>query len=74
MPNDVSACSLCLAGAMALLVRTFDPDIIQILGQWQSDEMFRYLHLLVEPIMKDFAAKILNADYTMAPLQLVPCH
>ena len=62
------------AGAMALLVGKVDPDIIQILGRWHSDEMFRYLHLLAEPIMKGFAAKMLNVDYTMAPSQLVPCH
>ena len=36
--------------------------------------MFRYLHLSAEPIMKNFAAKILNADYTIAPSQLVPYH
>ena len=74
MPNDVSARSLRAAGAMALLVGKVDPDIIQILGLWRSDEMFRYLHLSTEPITKDFTAKMLNADYTMAPLQLMPCY
>ena len=74
LPKDVSARSLRAAGAMALLVAKVDPDIIQILGRWRSDEMFRYLHLSAEPIMKDFAAKMLNADYTVAPSQLVPCH
>ena len=59
---------------MALLVGKFDPDIIQILGRWRSDEMFRYLHLSAEPIMKNFAVKMLNADYIIAPSQLVPCH
>ena len=52
---------------MVLLVGKADPDIIQMLGWWQLDDMFRYLHLLAEPIMKDFAAKMLNAGYTMAP-------
>ena len=74
LPSDVSARSLRAAGAMALLVANVDPDIIQILGRWRSDEMFRYLHLSAEPIMKNFAAKMLNADYTIAPSQLVPCH
>ena len=74
LPGDVSARSLRAAGAMALLVGKVDPDIIQILGRWRSDEMFRYLHLSAEPIMKGFAAKMLNADYTIAPSQLVPCH
>ena len=57
---------------MALLVAKVDPDIIQILGRWRSDKMFRYLHLSAKPIMKDFATKILRADYTLAPSQLVP--
>ena len=59
---------------MALLVANVDPDIIKILGRWRSDEMFRYLHLTAEPIMRHFAAKMLNADFTLAPSQLVPCH
>ena len=51
-----------------------DTDIISMLGRWRSDNMFRYLHLTAEPIMRKFAAKMLQADYTMAPSQLVPCH
>jgi hypothetical protein len=74
LPSEVSARSLRAAGAMALLVANVDPDIIQILGRWRSDEMFRYLHLTAEPIMRHFAAKMLNADFTLAPSQLVPCH
>ena len=56
---------------MALLVRKFNPDTIQIFSQWQSDELVYYLHLLAEHITKDFAAKMLNAEYSIAPLQLV---
>lgn len=74
LSSEVSARSLRAAGAMALLVAKVDTNIIQILGRWRSDEMFRYLHLTAEPIMKQFAAKMLNADYTLAPSQLVPCH
>ena len=74
LPSDVSACSLRAGGAMALLVGKVDPDIIQILGRWRLDEMFCYLHLSAEPIMKNFAANMLNADYTIAPSQLVPFH
>ena len=59
---------------MALLVSGVDTDVISMLGRWRSDEMFRYLHLTAEPIMRKFAAKMLQADYTMAPSQLVPCH
>eukprot|EP00956_Cyclotella_meneghiniana_P004585 scaffold5646_cov36-Cyclotella_meneghiniana.AAC.2 len=62
------------AGAMALLVSGIDTDIVQLLGRWQSDEMFRYLHLTAEPFTCDLASRMLRADYTMAPTQLVPCH
>ena len=72
LPSDVSARSPCAAGAMTLLVAEVDPDIIQILGRWRSHEMFRHLHLSAGPIMKDFASRILRADYTLAPSQLVP--
>ena len=54
---------------MALLISKVDTDIIQL-----SDEMLRYLHLTAEPIMRNFAQKMLNADYTISPNQLVPMH
>jgi len=41
-------------------------------GRWRSDEMMRCLHLTAEPIMRDFARKMLAADFTLAPSQLVP--
>ena len=72
LPKDVSACSLHTAETMALLVTEVDPDIIQILGRWRSDKMFRYLYLSAAPIMKDFAVKMLRANYTITPSQLVP--
>ena len=74
LPAKISACSLRAAGTMSLLVAQVDTNNIQILGRWRSDKMFRYLHLTAEPIMKQFASKMLNADYTLAPSQLVPCH
>ena len=69
---EVSARSLQAAVAMALLVSKVDTNIIQIPGRWLSDNMFWYLHLTDEPNMKEFLAKILNANYTLAPSQLVP--
>ena len=59
---------------MALLVAKVDPNVIQMLGRWRSDEMFRYLHLSAEPIMRDFARRMLDADFRLAPSQLVPSH
>jgi hypothetical protein len=40
----------------------------------QQPNICRVRHLSTEPIMKDFTARILDADYTMAQYQLVPCH
>ena len=74
LPEEVSARSLRAGGAMALLVSKVDPDMIQLLGRWRSDEMFRYLHLTAEPITKDFARRMLTADYTITPGQLVPSY
>ena len=51
-----------------------DPDVIRLLGRWRSDEMLRYLHLSAEPVMQSFASKMLGAEYTLAPHQLVPSH
>ena len=72
LPEEVSARSLRAAGAMALLVSKVDPDIIRLLGRWRSDEMLRYLHLSAEPVMRDFAKRMLQAEYNMTPSQLVP--
>ena len=55
LPRDVSAWSLQAAGAMALLCYGINTDIIQLIGRWRSDEMIRYLHLQVEPLMRGFS-------------------
>ena len=41
--KDVEARSLRSSGAMALLCARVDPDLIQLVGRWRSDAMFRYL-------------------------------
>ena len=74
LPGDVYARLLRAESVMDLLVGNVNPNIIYILFFWRSNTRFCYLHLLVEPIMKDFVAEMLNVDYTIAPLQLVPCH
>ena len=73
-PAEVSARSLRAGGAMALLVAKVDTDVIRLLGRWRSDEMFRYLPLTAEPITRHFAKRMLQADYTISPNQLVPMH
>ena len=52
---------------MVLMVAKVDPDIIQILGCWRLDEMFHYLHIIAELIMKNFTLRMLPVDYTLAP-------
>ena len=74
LASEVSARSLRAAGATALLVAKVDPDVIRLLGRWRSDEMLRYLHLSAEPVMSNFASKMLRADYRLVPHQLVPSH
>ena len=68
LPGDVSARSLRAAGAMALLCADVDTDRIRLLGRWQSDQMFRYLHVQAEPVMRHFSSRMLQGgNYTLLP-------
>jgi hypothetical protein len=67
-PTDISARSLRAAGAMALLCANVDPNTIRMLGRWRSDEMLRYLHLQAQPLMHNFAQRMLEGGhYTLLP-------
>jgi len=67
-PADVSARSLRSAGAMALLCADVDTDRIRLLGRWQSDQMFRYLHVQAEPMMRHFSSRMLQGgNYALLP-------
>jgi hypothetical protein len=73
LPADISARSLRAAGAMALLCAHVDTDVIRLLGRWRSDEMLRYLHVQAEPVMRDFARRMLvGGSFTLLPNQTVP--
>ena len=75
LPQDVSARCLRAAGVNALLCAQVDTDVIRLLGRWRSDEMLRYLHLQAQPVMKDFARKMLaGGAFTLIPNQLVPSY
>ena len=68
LPSDVSARSLRAAGAMALLCAKVDSDRIRLLGRWQTDQMFRYLHVQAEPLMRNFSSRMLHGGtYTLLP-------
>ena len=52
----------------ALLWDMVDSDRIRLLGRWQSDEMLRYLHLQAQPVMQDFASRMLSGgNYSLLP-------
>jgi hypothetical protein len=73
LPDDISARSLRAAGAMALLCAHVDSDTIRLVGRWRSDEMLRYLHVQAQPVMHNFASKMLSGgSFTLLPSQLVP--
>jgi hypothetical protein len=59
-PSDISARALRAGGAMALLCAQVDPDVIKLLGRWQSDQMLRYLHLQAYPQMHTFSRLMLQ--------------
>ena len=58
--SDISARALRAGGAMALLCAKVDPDIIKLIGRWQSDQMLRYLHLQAYPQMHTFSHLMLS--------------
>jgi hypothetical protein len=57
---DVSSRLLRAGGAMALLCAQIDDNIIHLLRRWQSYGMLRYLHLQAHPVMRNFAAHMLQ--------------
>ena len=72
-PADIEARSLRAAGAMALLCANVDSDRIRIVGRWRSDEMFRYLHPQAQPLMQNFAQRMVaGGTFVLLPNQEVP--
>jgi hypothetical protein len=57
---DVSARSLRAGGAMTLICAQVDENIIRLLGRWQSDAMLHYLNIQARPVMRNFAAQMLQ--------------
>ena len=73
LPKDITSKSLRAGGAMSLLLARVDPDLICLIGRWRSDEMLRYLHLQAQPVMQNFARRMLQSGvYTLLPGQDVP--
>ena len=72
--NDISARSTRAGGAsMAMLCGGIDSDRIRLIGRWQSDEMYRYLHVQAQPIMSGVTATMLHGgDYRLNVPPSVP--
>ena len=66
--DHLSARSLRPGGATALLCAGVDTDIIQLLGRWKSDAMFRYLRIQAHTHSSRLAQRMLDhGAYTFAP-------
>ena len=74
-PTDVTALCLRASGANALLCAGVDTDVIRLIGRWRSDEMLRYLHTQVSPLLKDFSRRMLaGGTFTLILNQDVPTY
>ena len=66
--NLLSARSLRPGGATALLVARIDTNIIQLLGRWKSDAMFRYLRVQATTHALALSQRMLDhGAFTFAP-------
>ena len=73
--RDISARSTRTGGAMALLCAGVDCDCIRLVGCWQSDELFRYLHVQAQPVMNGLAAAMLcGGSFSLVPGKPPPSH
>jgi hypothetical protein len=67
-PFLLSARSLRPGGATALLCAGVDKDVIQLLGRWKSDAMFRYLRIQAHAHAAYLSQQMLDhGTYTFAP-------
>ena len=73
LAKDVTARCLRASGANALLCAGVDTDVIRLIGRWRSDEMLRYLHTQVGPLLRGFSQRMLSGGaFTLIPNQEVP--
>jgi hypothetical protein len=73
LPADVNARSLRAGGAMALLCGRVDAPTIRLVGRWQSDAMFRYLHSQTVPVLQNLAhTMVQHGNYRLLPGVGVP--
>ncbi len=61
--SDINARALRAGGAMALLCDRVDPNLIQMIGRWRSNAMFRYLHLQAFPLIHNLSGRMLRGGH-----------
>ena len=72
-PANIEARSLRSGGAMALLCGGIDKDVIQLVGCWKSDAVFRYLHAQALPLVANLSSVMLcHGSFTLLPSSNVP--
>ena len=72
-PSNIEARSLRSGGAMALLCGGIDKNVIQLVGHWKSDAMFRYLHAQALPLVRDLSRVMLrHGAFALLPAADVP--
>ena len=72
-PSNIEARSLRSGGAMALLCGGIDKNVIQLVGRWKSDAMFRYLHAQALPLIRDLSRVMLrHGAFALLPAADVP--
>jgi hypothetical protein len=70
---EISARSMRVGGAMALLHRCIDMNNIRMMGCCNSDAMMRYLHVQAQSVMGDYAARMFNqGTYSFLLYETVP--
>jgi hypothetical protein len=66
--TKISVRSLYSSGAMSLLCAYVGPNIICLIGCWQSNEMLCYLHVQAFPFVSSLRAQMLHhSSYSLLP-------
>jgi hypothetical protein len=69
-PGDISASSLRAGGAMALFSAGIATDTLRMVARWNSDAMFRYLHVQCFPLMEHLSrTMVAHGSFSLLPGQ-----
>jgi hypothetical protein len=65
--SEISARSLGVGGAMALLHGKINMKNIRTMSLWNSDAMMQYLHMQAQPVMGKYAALMIFIERDLIP-------